>query len=90
MRWIQHHRAGGENCVWEKLYQLERAQREIASTLEISEKYLKKGSKVYLVGHLHTRKWTENSGVEDYTTDVVLPRFLGHLKFKIIGWTEGF
>lgn len=46
---------------------------------EIAERYLKKGSKVYLEGQLHTRKWTDNSGIERYTTDVVLPRFRGEL-----------
>ncbi len=47
--------------------------------VEFCEKYLKKGSQVYLEGQLHTRKWTDNSGVERYATDVVLPRFKGNL-----------
>ena len=42
---------------------------------EIAEKYLRKGSKVYLEGALQTRKWTGNDGVEKYTTEVVLQRF---------------
>jgi len=46
---------------------------------EIAEKYLKKGSKVYLEGALQTRKWTDNSGQERYTTEVVLQRFRGEL-----------
>ena len=46
---------------------------------EIAEKYLKKGSKVYLEGALQTRKWTDNSGVEKYTTEVVLGNFKGEL-----------
>jgi single-strand DNA-binding protein len=47
--------------------------------VEIVEKYLKKGSKVYLEGALQTRKWTDNSGQERYTTEVVLQRYRGEL-----------
>ncbi len=43
--------------------------------VEISENYLKKGSKIYLEGQLQTRKWTDQSGNERYTTEVVLQRF---------------
>lgn len=39
---------------------------------EIAEKYLRKGSKVYLSGSLQTRKWTDQSGAEKYSTEVVL------------------
>jgi len=46
---------------------------------EIAEKYLKKGAKVYIEGALQTRKWTDNSGQERYTTEVVLQRFRGEL-----------
>ena len=46
---------------------------------EIAEKYLKKGSKVYLEGALQTRKWTDNAGQERYTTEIVLGRFRGEL-----------
>lgn len=46
---------------------------------EVAEKYLKKGAKVFLEGQLQTRKWTDNSGVEKYTTEVVLQRFRGEL-----------
>lgn len=42
---------------------------------EIAEKYLSKGSKVYLSGSLQTRKWTDQSGTEKYTTEVVLQGF---------------
>jgi single-strand DNA-binding protein len=38
---------------------------------EIAEKYLKKGSKVYLEGALQTRKWTDQGGQERYTTEIV-------------------
>ena len=46
---------------------------------EIAEKYLKKGAKVYIEGALQTRKWTDNSGQERYTTEIVLQRFRGEL-----------
>ncbi len=46
---------------------------------EIAEKYLRKGSKVYLEGALQTRKWTDNSGQDRYTTEIVLQRFRGEL-----------
>jgi len=42
---------------------------------KIAEQYLKKGSKVYLEGQLQTRKWTDASGVDKYTTEVVLQGF---------------
>ena len=42
---------------------------------EVSEKYLKKGSKVYLEGQLQTRKWTDQQGQERYTTEIVLGRY---------------
>ena len=46
---------------------------------EVAEKYLNKGSKVYLEGQLQTRKWAGNDGVEKYSTEVVLNRFRGEL-----------
>jgi len=42
---------------------------------KIAEQYLKKGSKVYLEGQLQTRKWTDQQGVEKYSTEVVLQGF---------------
>jgi single-strand DNA-binding protein len=45
----------------------------------VAEAYLKKGSKVYIEGQLQTRKWTDQSGVEKYSTEVVLQRFRGEL-----------
>src|SRR3979409_2384840 len=38
---------------------------------KVAEQYLKKGAKVYLEGQLQTRKWTDQSGVEKYSTEVV-------------------
>ena len=46
---------------------------------EVAQKYLRKGSKVYLEGQLQTRKWTDQSGMEKYTTEVVLQRYRGEL-----------
>ena len=40
--------------------------------VKIAEQYLRKGSKVYVEGQLETRKWTDNNGVEKYSTEVVL------------------
>ena len=45
----------------------------------IAQQYLRKGSKVYLEGQLQTRKWTDQSGQERYTTEVVLQRYRGEL-----------
>ena len=42
---------------------------------KIVEQYVKKGSKVYLEGALQTRKWTDQQGVERYSTEVVLQGF---------------
>jgi single-strand DNA-binding protein len=46
---------------------------------KIAEAYLHKGSKVYLEGSLHTRKWTDKNGNDKYTTEVVLQKFRGEL-----------
>lgn len=46
---------------------------------KIAERYLKKGSKVYIEGQLETRKWTDKDGVEKYTTEVVLKNYSGVL-----------
>jgi len=46
---------------------------------DVAEKYLRKGAKVYLEGKLQTRKWTDQSGQDKYTTEVMLGRFGGEL-----------
>lgn len=46
---------------------------------DIAERYLKKGSKVYLEGQLQTRKWEDTNGQERYSTEVVLQNFGGTL-----------
>ena len=56
---------------------------------EVAEKYLRKGSKVYVEGGLQTRKWTDKSGAERYSTEVVLSKFRGELvlldKREVVG-----
>ena len=46
---------------------------------KVAEQYLKKGAKVYIEGQLQTRKWTDQSGAEKYTTEVVLQGFNSNL-----------
>lgn len=46
---------------------------------EIAEKYLRKGSEVYLEGQLETRKWQDQSGQDRYTTEIVLRQFRGEI-----------
>ena len=47
---------------------------------DIAEKYLRKGSQVYLEGQLQTRKWTGDDGNDRYTTEVVLGQFRSELR----------
>ena len=47
--------------------------------VEIVERYIKKGSKVYIEGQLETRKWTDKDGQEKYSTEVVLRPFRGEI-----------
>ena len=42
---------------------------------DIAEKYLNKGSKIYVEGQIQTRKWTDQAGVEKYTTEIVLQSY---------------
>jgi single-strand DNA-binding protein len=46
---------------------------------EIAERYLKKGSEVYIEGQLETRKWQDQSGQDRYTTEIVLRPYRGEL-----------
>ncbi len=56
--------------------------------VRICEQYLKKGSKVFVEGQLETRKWTDNSGQEKYTTEIVLRNFNSSLQM-LDGRNEG-
>ncbi|CEF41097.1 single-strand binding protein [Acetobacter senegalensis] len=46
---------------------------------DVAERFLRKGRKVYLEGALQTRKWTDQSGQDRYTTEIVLQKFRGEL-----------
>ena len=46
---------------------------------DVAEKYLKKGSKVYVEGQLRTRKWQDASGADKYSTEVVLSGFNAYM-----------
>ncbi len=56
--------------------------------IQVAEKYLRKGSKVYIEGALETRKWTDQQGVEKYSTEVVIKQFRGELTM-LDGRNEG-
>jgi single-strand DNA-binding protein len=47
--------------------------------VKVAENYLRKGSKVYLEGAIQTRKWTDQSGQEKFSTEIVLQKFRGEL-----------
>ena len=47
---------------------------------KVAEQYLKKGMKVYVEGALQTRKWTDQSGADRYTTEIVLQKYRGELQ----------
>lgn len=55
--------------------------------VKVAENYLKKGSTVYVEGSLQTRKWTDQQGVEKYSTEVVIQRFNGQL--TMLGGRDG-
>jgi len=58
------------------------------SIADVAEKYLVKGSLCFISGQLQTRKWTDQSGVEKYSTEIVLQRFRGVLTM-LGGKSEG-
>ena len=47
--------------------------------VKVAENYLRKGSKIYIEGALQTRKYTDQSGAEKFSTEVVLQKFRGEL-----------
>jgi single-strand DNA-binding protein len=47
--------------------------------VSVVENYVKKGAKVYIEGQLETRKWTDQSGAEKYSTEIVLRPYRGEL-----------
>jgi single-strand DNA-binding protein len=54
---------------------------------DVAERFLRKGSSVYVEGALQTRKWTDQQGAERYSTEVVISRFKGEL--TLLGGREG-
>ena len=54
---------------------------------EIAEKYLRKGSEVYIEGALETRKWQDQSGQDRYTTEIVLRQYRGEI--ALLGGRSG-
>ncbi len=56
---------------------------------DVAQKYLHKGSKIYIEGQLQTRKWTDQDGRERYSTEVVLQRFRGELTMLDSRGSEG-
>lgn len=54
---------------------------------DVAEKYLRKGSEVYIEGQIETRKWQDQSGQERYTTEIVLRQFRGEL--QLVGGRGG-
>lgn len=46
---------------------------------DVAERYLKKGSKIFIEGQIQTRKWVDSASQERYTTEVILGRFRGEL-----------
>lgn len=47
--------------------------------VNVVEQYVKKGSKLYVEGQLQTRKWTDQAGLERYTTEIIIGRFKGEI-----------
>jgi single-strand DNA-binding protein len=56
--------------------------------VKVAEQYLRKGSKVYIEGSLQTRKWSDQSGQEKFSTEIVLQKFRGELTM-LDGRSEG-
>ena len=46
---------------------------------KIAEQYVKKGSQIYIEGQLQTRKWQDASGIDKYSTEIVLKQYRGEL-----------
>lgn len=50
------------------------------ASANFAERYLRKGSKVYVEGQLETRKWQDQSGADRYSTEIVIRPYAGELK----------
>jgi single-strand DNA-binding protein len=53
---------------------------------EIVQKYAKKGDKIYIEGQIQTRKWVDNAGNDQYSTEIIVKGFQGVV--NLIGRTE--
>lgn len=53
---------------------------------DVAEKYLRKGSMVYVEGALQTRKWQDQQGQDRYSTEVVIQNFRGDL--QVLSWHD--
>ncbi len=53
---------------------------------DVAEKYLRKGSMVYIEGALQTRKWQDQQGQDRYSTEVVVQNFRGDL--QMLSWHD--
>lgn len=73
-KWKDDHGQPQERTEWHQVVVFNSAAAAFA------ERYLRKGSKVYVEGQLQTRKWTDQSGVERSTTEVVVPAFGGEVQ----------
>lgn len=62
-----------ERAEWHKISILDE------NLVRVAEQYLRKGSEVYLEGQIETRKWQDQSGVDKYSTEIVLRQFNGKL-----------
>jgi single-strand DNA-binding protein len=51
----------------------------VEGLVKVVEQYTKKGSKLYVEGEMRTRKWTDNAGVERFTTEIVIGQFGGQI-----------
>ena len=60
-----------------------------SNVADFVERFLKKGSKVYIEGSLQTRKWADNNGQERYVTEIVIGQFRGELILMDAKSSEG-
>ena len=72
-RWTGKDGAKQERTEWHKV-------TCFGSRADFAQKYLRKGSKVFVEGKLQTRKWTDNAGVEKYTTEINVDQYRGVLQ----------
>ncbi|MFZ0270960.1 MAG: single-stranded DNA-binding protein [Acidobacteriaceae bacterium] len=72
-RWTDKDQNAQEKTVWHKV------QIYNQGLVTLAEKYLHKGSRVYLEGALETRQWTDKDNAEHYSTEIVLRAFRGDI-----------